>query len=725
MTTNTILGNLLQATLRIDRPTVSTTTALRNAVGVTVPLALGLATGHGLTAMNLAIGALIVAYSDLPAPYWLRARQMLLTSFAGALSAFVGALVGSSGWLTVVVTMVWGLGAGLLVALGPVATQIGLASVILLAIYSARPLPLDQAVITGALVFAGGAFQTLLAVAAWPFRPFGPERDALAVVFRSLAAYIPAPSDANLAPPLTAETTAAQTMLSRVGRDSIGERLRSLLDEAERIRLVLIAFDDARQRIHGEHPESAISPIVDQVWTMTGEILEGLAESLTSGKVPTALSDQLQRLDAAVQAARQLAADPSQKGALILMENLVTRLRAAVEIVRQLQAMGRQTRNTGAALLLSAFDLSEPIAVLRANLTWRSASFRHAVRLAVSLGIAVAVARGLGLPNGYWVPLTVALVLRPDFSTTIVRAILRFVGTLLGLVVAAVLVRLVFGEMVAEVLLVGVLVFAIRRFIAQNYGLGVLGITTLVVILLGLGGADPRTTIVDRGLDTLVGGVIALAIYSVWPTWERTQKPAILADLLDAYRQSFDAMMACYLNIRRCDADRLVALRNASRLARTNAEASIERLRGEPVRSEDVLDRGIAFLAASNRFIRAKIALDAQLFTEPAPPVPPDLRSFVVDVDATLEALARALREPARPLAKLPNLREDLRALTRDLIGEPTRSDDTSDRRLRLVTFVAEAERIVDSLEAMVQIICHRGRTSNTDQGPSVGGRAA
>jgi hypothetical protein len=81
-------------------------------------------------------------------------------------------------------------------------------------------------------------------------------------------------------------------------------------------------------------------------------------------------------------------------------------------------------------------------------------------------------------------------------------------------------------------------------------------------------------------------------------------------------------------------------------------------------------------------------------------------------VDTTLRALAAALRKPARPLGKLPNLREDLRALASDLAVKPVPSSVARERRVRPAVFLTEAERIVDSLDAPVQLIRQHGRAS-------------
>ena len=81
-----------------------------------------------------------------------------------------------------------------------------------------------------------------------------------------------------------------------------------------------------------------------------------------------------------------------------------------------------------------------------------------------------------------------------------------------------------------------------------NYGLFTIAVTGLVVTLTSFAGASPEATIAERGIGTLLGGALALGAYALWPTWERTQTPTVLADLLDAYRRYYGAVITAYLD---------------------------------------------------------------------------------------------------------------------------------------------------------------------------------
>ena len=76
------------------------------------------------------------------------------------------------------------------------------------------------------------------------------------------------------------------------------------------------------------------------------------------------------------------------------------------------------------------------LARLQANLSLRSAACRHAIRLAGCLAIGELLARSVHSQRSYWLAITVAIVLKPDFTMTFSRGLLRMGGTLIGLVLA-------------------------------------------------------------------------------------------------------------------------------------------------------------------------------------------------------------------------------------------------------------------------------------------------
>ena len=245
--------------------------------------------------------------------------------------------------------------------------------------------------------------------------------------------------------------------------------------------------------------------------------------------------------------------------------------------------------------------------MLRANLHPGSPAARHALRLAVLLPVTDLAIRGVGVQRGYWVALTILVVLRPDFAGTFQRSLMRVIGTMIGLLLASVLVHYLLGDSRAAMIgLAAVAFFGMRMAGPTNMGLSSICLAGLVVVLLSLAGQPAHTTVVVRLVDTAIGGAIALLAVLFWPSWERGQLPVRLAELVAAYRGYLQAMVDP-----ESTAARRAAARNQARLARSSAEASLDRARAEPVSSQGGVELGDALLAHSHRLVHALTALDA------------------------------------------------------------------------------------------------------------------
>jgi uncharacterized membrane protein YccC len=706
------LRSLLRDLLRFDRSQMQLVTALRNAIGVLLPLAIGAATGYLLTGFTISLGALNIAFSDRPGPYRLRIMRMLLAGLSGALSVFVGSAVGATGWLTVILAALWGFGFGLLVMFGPAATQIGLTGIVLFVVYSGYPFPPLHALNQAGLILIGGALQALLAIAAWPVRRLGPERDALATVFRRLSTYAHQPPGEDASPPVTGEITVASTTLVGLGSDhsAAGESLRALLDEAERIRLELVALNTARSLLpsDGDHRTGVQS--IDALMDGAGDVLDDLASMIAPGRSGNGAG--IERVEAAAQPMRRMASIEmsdiplwQRREIIAHVDALLGQLRASVELAEGGSPQGEEATEEAERKLPPELRLRDSLAILRANLTPRSASFRHALRLAVCLALATALGRALALPRPYWIPMTAAIVLKPDFTATFTRGLGRIGGTMLGLGLSTVLVFTLFGSLAAKITLVGLLVFIVRGLGATNFSLSATAITALVVVLLSFAGTPPETTIGERAVNTLIGGGLALALYAVWPTWERTQTPMILADMLDAYRRYVDMVMMGFLDPDHVQAGELHEARLAARLARSNAEASLDRLRHEPRRSQEEVDLADGIMASSHRFIQSAMALETGSDTHAEPIQIPALREMAGDIDIMLQGLSDALRHQRRSLDAIPDLRADQSALIAAAHIKEGEQDVGGETDYRLAAITPQTERMTNSLDTMAYLI--------------------
>jgi uncharacterized membrane protein YccC len=328
-------------------------------------------------------------------------------------------------------------------------------------------------------------------------------------------------------------------------------------------------------------------------------------------------------------------------------------------------------------------------AILRANLTLRSSAFRHAVRLAVTVAAAAALYRALDLPHGYWVPLTVLFVLRPDFGSTFTRGLQRYIGTAAGVALATVIAAAFHPGPYALAALCTVLAVGIFAFLLSNYGLFTLSVTAFIVFFVAFGGIPEYKTALQRLLASVIGATLTLGIYALWPTWERSTLPDTLADLIDADRGFVNAVLACWLNPADRDRNAIRRARARARVARTNTEAAVQRALDEPTGKHAALGTTevTSLLASLRRLADGGLALEAYL-DDARSPAPPEAEVLARQLDAALSELAAATRDH-RPPAPLPPLRETQQELSAK-VGATAPLAEETDRIVNSVVIAAD-----------------------------------
>ncbi len=663
--------------LHVDHAKMEPWIAARNAVGVALPLAAGIALGMPLGGLAVASGALNVAYSDNHDPYGQRARRMLAASALCAVAVMAGGLASHHTGLAIALTAIWAFGSGMAIALGPAAESLGVISIVVLIVYSAQSLTAERALEAGGLAFAGGLLQTLLSLALWPVRAYRPERLSLANLYAILGAAAASPEGLMKAPPPSeASTRAHEVLASRLADHGIEtERYRSLLSQAERMRLRLFTLGRLLRRMRRQKFGFAPAEMVEAFLESAAMLMKAVAVSLERGDPIEPQGKWLDEIRAATEALRGSEASESAsflsavvRDARFQMDSLGGQLRAAAQLTGDISPSGMVALQERERIRHWRMRFGGNLAKIRANFSLQSAVCRHAIRLSVMVAIGEVLARIAETPRAYWLPMTVVLVLKPEFAVTFTRGLLRISGTILGLLLATAMFHFLHSGIGLEVALIAGFVFLLRWVGPANYGIFGIAVSALIVLMISFTGVAPKDVILARGINTAVGGLLALAAYAVWPTWERTQVGETLARLVESYQTYAKAVASELTRDRGTDTVKPVPakmdeLRLAARRARTNAEASVERLRSEPgsTAAEGTLLTGM--LASSHRFVYALMSVEAGVPVAAEIKVRPEFRAFAADIDRTFTELASALRGGRGTARKWPDLREDHRKM--------------------------------------------------------------
>jgi uncharacterized membrane protein YccC len=163
-----------------------------------------------------------------------------------------------------------------------------------------------------------------------------------------------------------------------------------------------------------------------------------------------------------------------------------------------------------------------------------------ALRLMACVGVAVVMSEVLPLQRSYWVVLTVAIVLKPDFGSVFARAVQRGAGTVIGAVLGAIiLVTVPYGPWL--LIPFGVVAALLPYGLSRNYGLFATFVTPLVVLLIDLLVPGGWQLALARLLDTLLGCAIVLLVgYALWPSSWRANLPGHFASTIRAVSRYMD-----------------------------------------------------------------------------------------------------------------------------------------------------------------------------------------
>lgn len=141
------------------------------------------------------------------------------------------------------------------------------------------------------------------------------------------------------------------------------------------------------------------------------------------------------------------------------------------------------------------------------------------IRALITLAVAAALYRNISVMNGYWIPMTAVIVIRPGLEEMLQRGFARILGTMIGAAVATLIANLTHGISYVSALLVLLFAWICYSVIWVNYAAFALSLTSYVVFLLSLAGVEENALILHRVAFTLIGGTVAFIGHAVFRGW--------------------------------------------------------------------------------------------------------------------------------------------------------------------------------------------------------------
>lgn len=626
--------------------------AIRTFLAAAVPLFLGLATGQFLLGLYVTLGALMTTTADRGGAYRTRFRQLLVTGPLGALGFALGHLVAGHGWVTVVLLAAVGLLSGLVSGYGA-AFSLGSMQMLVFTIVTVgvtSPLPWW---VPSMLYLAGGLFTALMLGLESLVDRRRPERAALRSSIVALAELSAASDDAafeSARQKLTDVTAAAYRTLLDTRARSEGRTLQADRDAVRlagisEVSSALIAAHAAGQRTadatawltamaealvkRGSRPPSP--PPVDLESTQTLRRTLELAEAIWPRD--RALSAATRSIP--VVTSSSTAPPPTASDA---------RVPGAASDTHGPGAVGRATPlPVGPTAQPAGASVLSQLLVGRAVVT-------SAVRLALCIGIAAIAQHWVPGDRSYWIGLTVALVLKPDFGSVFARAVQRSIGTVIGVAIGVGILALVpKSELAVLILIIAVLAAVLPWSGQRGYGLQSIFLAPFVLLIFDLISPGPQT--VDYGaqrlLDTVVGCVIVLVFgYLIWPRSLRSSLPVAVADAVDAVAAYVRGATVAEASDPAAGAElrrRMTGLRRTAYRTLSDLRIQLQRSLAEPPPASREAKAWFPAVAAAERLCD-RVTVYAQNRRRGGPQ--PD-REASEEVAAELEALSRLARATA------------------------------------------------------------------------------
>ncbi len=578
------LPAVLRPALRLDRDGLDVAAGVRVAVAVTAPLVVGLAAGHVLDGVVAALGAFNVALAEGVGRYSDRSSTLVLGWIGSTLGTGVGSLLATVGWGSVPALFAIVLVCAYAGVLGPTIERTGWFTVVMTVIGLGLP---DPSVVSAGRyagwVAVGGAWAIVVVVALWPMHPHRPEYRALARQYAALADLLRRVADGSgggpgeLDPAIArVETLGHQAgaltrwrSVHHRGSTAVLARLRRISLEGERVRTGAVLLARGEQ----------LPPPVRETVRGLADVAQEVADRLRHDKDPGGLR-------------------PAGLGGSTTAPAPLHLVTYGLEAVTGAASSGDLTSAVPAAR-------SRPtvLAQLRASLTPRAFWFRYAVRFAVAAALGLTLARGFGLEKGYWVLMTVAVVVKPQLSLSTTSVVLRVAGTVVGVVLGGALVAAIptSAGLIVAAFVLGVLSTALSRV---NYGLGVAFLTPMILVMLNVPRPGQWEIADVRLLNTLIGAAVGLlATLGVLRGTER----GLVAERA---RGVLERDAAYLRSLTDEDRDARQSARTAARVATDDLLAVIDRAMAEvPTPRPQVLAAGTAFGAAAAQLWEAEAAL--------------------------------------------------------------------------------------------------------------------
>jgi uncharacterized membrane protein YccC len=540
---------------------------LRVAIGLVGLALLVQEISDSATAMTVCIGALCTTLMDMPSPLRHKFNEMLASVLLCSAVTLLISLCGPVQWLLMTVLVLVSFLASMMAVYGKKSMPLQLAALFIMTMSMEHQMTWQQSFHHAGLFMLGGLIYLAYAMAiAWVLR-HRIKQQVLAEALFELAAYIDIKADFydtrfNLTEQFN-KLVRHQSILAdrqQASRDLI---LRSHKNSKDAIVVqVHVCMLDLYELILSTHTDYALlrqhladSDVLKSLHDLAYKAardIEAVAYAVTRKRASYAqISYDKEWADIEAEIARLHAQGDAAQEALATLRAQRNKIRAILKMIVELHLATQKVYAdvpfwSGADMAPFLSQQKYELKTLLSNLRLDSPVFRFALR--VSMAISVGLLIGHWLPyaaHSYWIVLTIVIILRPTFSMTRQRRADRIIGTIIGCVVTAIVIRFVHSNIVLMAILF-LSIVATPTFIYLRYRYTAIAVSLMILLQMHLVAPSNPNLVSERLIDTLIGAAVASVFSFVLANWEYQSLPRLVRQVLNvnlSYMQTSFALL--------------------------------------------------------------------------------------------------------------------------------------------------------------------------------------
>lgn len=644
--------------------------AILIAIAVTVPILLSIRWGHLEIGLALCFGAFWSSPSDVSGNFRHKKYGILFSALLVMLVSFIGGYLKFETWLLIPVLGLLTFAIAFISVYGFRASLIsfsGLLALVLSFAHESKELEIYEYAL---LIGAGGLWYLLLAVLWYRINPKAQTEELFWETYRLTAEFLE--TRAKLVGPKMDrlelqsklyeiqskliehhETLREILLLSRKSSGRSSYQAKRLLIFVELIDMLETAIAnpvnyDKMDALFGDHPEF-IESFQNLIFEMAGQ-LRIIAEAGTDqNKFPknSKLVHYFGKVEHEIASFRKETGTEDYEGFLML-QNLLQYLEKQFEKLKKIKwLLGNPDMGSvdlvdqaAAKRFIVAQDYDPKL--LLSNFSFRSAIFKHSLRLSVTVMIGYALGNFFDFQNPYWILLTIIVIMRPSYGLTKSRTKDRIIGTLIGGAIATGFVFLIQNPYMFGALGVVSLVIAFSM-VQKNYRAGATFITLTVVFVYAIIRPDVITVIQYRVLDTLIGaGLSFVAMLWILPAWGFMEIREQIKNSVKANR-AFLAQIARYYEQKGKVTTTYKVSRKEAFVETSNLSSAFQRMAQEPVSKQKNLDKIYELVVLNHTFLSSLASFSTFIQNNPTTEASLKFKNFISEIDENLEQVLQAL----------------------------------------------------------------------------------